>query len=296
MNIRRAEVCLIGAAAAWGGALSLTKHALGELPPFTVFSIQLAASVTALWLIVLIRRETIPRIAVAVRLGVTGLLEPGLAYAIGVPGLQLASASEAAIISAFEPVLIMACAWLLFKERIKLQTAIAGTVAFIGIIALTAPGFKDGFSARVLGDFLLVASVTVAAFYVVISSRLMHDQSPLVVTAIQQTAGLLLSLLLLAFVFGVGAEEFPKSIGVGAFLVAALSGVIQYALAFWLYLTGLKGTDVAKAGLFLLLTPVFGLAFSMSFLAERLMPIQVGGIFLVLSAMLIVTRRQLSSS
>ena len=37
------------------------------------------------------------------------------------------------------------------------------------------------------------------------------------------------------------------------------SGIVQYACAFWLYLWALKGLRADEAGLYLSLTPVFGL-------------------------------------
>ncbi len=49
---------------------------------------------------------------------------------------------------------------------------------------------------------------------------------------------------------------------------AAFSGVVQYALAFWLYLIGLRHTSANSAGLWLALTPIFGLAGAWLWLGE----------------------------
>jgi len=49
---------------------------------------------------------------------------------------------------------------------------------------------------------------------------------------------------------------------------AALSGVVQYALAFWLYLVGLKHLSANAAALWLTLIPVFGVTGAYFWLGE----------------------------
>jgi drug/metabolite transporter (DMT)-like permease len=82
---------MLGSAACWGGATVMTKGALAAFDPFFLLVIQLGASVCALWLGVALTVARFPakrQIAVA---GLTGVFEPGLAYAVGVPGLVILS-------------------------------------------------------------------------------------------------------------------------------------------------------------------------------------------------------------
>jgi len=51
-------------------------------------------------------------------------------------------------------------------------------------------------------------------------------------------------------------------------LYAALSGVVQYALAFWLYLIGLKTLSAGAAALWLTLIPIFGVSGAYLWLGE----------------------------
>jgi drug/metabolite transporter (DMT)-like permease len=60
--------------------------------------------------------------------------------------------------------------------------------------------------------------------------------------------------------------------------LAIISGVVQYALAFWLYIVGLKGIPAGMAGLFLTTTPVFGVIGGIAFLGEQITLLQVSGI------------------
>lgn len=63
---RAAMIALVLAAGCWGLAVVMTKAALAEIPPFTLFALQLGASVAVLWLFVNIRaapamRRTVTR-------------------------------------------------------------------------------------------------------------------------------------------------------------------------------------------------------------------------------------------
>ena len=68
---------------------------------------------------------------------------------------------------------------------------------------------------------------------------------------------------------------------------AAISGVVQYALAFWLYLIGLRNLAPAVAGLWLTLIPVFGVAGSYLWLGERPTALMLlGGVLIILAIMI----------
>jgi hypothetical protein len=94
-----AMLAMVGSAACWGGAIVMTKGELGAIPPFTLLAIQLLASVGFLWLAVLAVRLKIGPVRPAVRAASTGVFEPGLAYAVGVPGLALTTAGNASVVA-----------------------------------------------------------------------------------------------------------------------------------------------------------------------------------------------------
>jgi drug/metabolite transporter (DMT)-like permease len=59
--------------------------------------------------------------------------------------------------------------------------------------------------------------------------------------------------------------------------------MLYYALAFWLYLTGLRRIPAALAGLFLNLIPIFGVGTGY-LLGERLSSLQALGALLIVTA------------
>jgi probable blue pigment (indigoidine) exporter len=91
-----------------------------------------------------------------------------------------------------------------------------------------------------------------------------------------------LALLTLTAVINQSAP-LPGASG-AAWISAAVSGVLYYAVAFWFYLTGLRRLPAAVAGVFINLIPVFGIAAGHLLLAERLTDRQWLGAVLIVVA------------
>jgi drug/metabolite transporter (DMT)-like permease len=96
----------------WGLATVLTKGVLAYVPPMTLLVVQMLGSVTVLSVAMRLRRLRLPVQWQTVKLGYTGLLEPGLAYTFGIVGLKFTSASNALLIGTTEPIIIVLLAWL----------------------------------------------------------------------------------------------------------------------------------------------------------------------------------------
>lgn len=287
-----AVVAMFGSALCWGGATVLTKGALASLDPFVLLSIQLTASVAALWTAAVLMR--VPRLPVArlARAGSTGVFEPGLAYAVGVPGLALTSASNASVIAALEPVFILIGAWLVFRDRPGLGIGLAIGVAVVGaaLVSLGAPSALGG--GAMTGDALILAGTMLAAVYVLASSRLAGTMPAVLLTAAQQSVGLVLVLGLTGTALALGWQALPLRLDLPVLALAVGSGLIQYALAFWLYIVGLRAVGPAVAGLALTTTPVFGVLGGIAILGEGFTWVQAVGMALVVAALSALLRRR----
>lgn len=282
---------MVGSAACWGLATVMSKGALAHLPPFTLIVTQLLASVAFLWTATLIRRRPVPLNAAGRRAALSGVLEPGLAYAAGTSGLVLTGAAHASLIAATEPLLIVLLAWTLFRNRPSPRTLSAIGVAVIGIALVTVDG--DGGASTLLGDALIVLATLFAALYVTVTSRLAISIEPLPLAALQQSIGLVIAVLLLVIAAAAGFERVDlAAVPTDAWLLAIVSGLVQYALAFWLYLIGLRVLPVASAALYLALTPVFGTGGAVLLLGERLTIVEMLGCALVIAAVVTCAERR----
>jgi drug/metabolite transporter (DMT)-like permease len=201
---------------------------------------------------------------------------------VGVPGLALTTAGNASVIAALEPVFILPGAWLVFATRPGAVGVACIGVAVLGVV-LTSGAAPGG--GAPLGDGLILLGTLCAAAYVLASSRLALTMPAVLLTALQQSVGLALVLGLTALALWAGWQALPATLDPAMLALAVLSGLIQYALAFWLYLVGLKGVPPVVAGLALTTTPVFGVLGGVVVLGEGLAAAQAPGLALVLAAL-----------
>src|SRR4051794_2212692 len=153
-----AIAALVGSAASWGLATVMTKATLATLPAFTLLAIQLTGSVSCLWIAVLLLRKPVRLDRGSRRAALSGLLEPGFAYAVTIPGLSLTSAATTSMIGAVEPVLVCAVAWLMLRERPRpaILAAILGAAVGAALVTFSGPSSAEA-SAPLLGNLLVLA-------------------------------------------------------------------------------------------------------------------------------------------
>ena len=264
-----AILAMIGSAACWGGATVMSRDLLDDFAAPTLLVVQLTASVITLILLSIPHR---PWQYVSPTLGkasLTGILEPGLTYSVGLWGLSLTSAGSASIIGSTEPVFIVLIAWFLFGSRPSRKLAICILIAVLGLLLVSHDSSAGNTNKSLTGDLLIVLATLFAASYVVFSAK-WADQFPAAVLAsAQQLIGLscAVAIYVVALMTGV-ISQTPSDLSWGALIYASVSGIVQYALAFWLYLIGLKYLSPGTAGLWLTLIPVFGVAGAYFWLGE----------------------------
>lgn len=289
-----AVLAAILSAACWGSATVMSKGVLEHMPPMTLLAVQLTASITVLWLAVLVLRSRVRFDCSTRRASLSGLLEPGLAYTLGIIGLALTTASSAALIGAAEPLFILLLAWLILKERIGAPTLLLAAIATLGLVLVVAPD-ATGLTRQgsLVGDTLILVGTFFAAIYVIATRRLVSTIEPLPLSALQHSVGLAWTLGVLAVALLTGLATLGLGgLSLPVLLLAVASGVIQYALAFWLYLFALQSLPANVAGFYLTLIPVFGIAAAFIFLGEVLSGSQWIGAVLIIASVGAVSRLQ----
>lgn len=171
----RHVLLVVAATACWGCGTVLSKHVLERgVAPLTLLAVELAASSLLLLLAMLLLRVRLTRSPAMVKLAVLGILNPGVAYALGLLGLASITASMSVLLWATEPILIMLLAVFVLRERIALSTTAAVTVALAGALIVI---YRPGASGDATGIALTVAAVSACAFYAVLTRRLLLDDS-----------------------------------------------------------------------------------------------------------------------
>jgi drug/metabolite transporter (DMT)-like permease len=212
-----------------------------------------------------------------------GVLNPGLAYLLGLTGLSMTSASLATLIWALEPALIVVAARLLLGEPATGRIIGVAVAGFAGV-ALVAAGPVSG---SLTGGLLIVAGVACCALYAVWTRRIASSGSVLLVVFRQHATA-----LGVALVFATTSGYRPMEALAEAPWVATgsaiVSGVLYYGVAFFLFVGALRRVSAAVAGLFINLVPVFGIITAYLLLNERLRPLEWLGAATVLGAMTIL--------
>lgn len=277
----RPALMLVGAAACWGFGTVISKHALATVEPFLLLATQLLASTVFLLAVMLAQRVRIVWTPEMRRLAGLGVLNPGLAYALGLLGLKYISASMSVLIWAAEPVLILLLAGLVLREHIPagLRTALA--VAVAGVLLVV---YEPGADGTVIGVLLTFIAVGACAVYTVLTRRLLIDDASIAVAGVQQAAALVFAVVLLTLTELVSAHpDFTPSVPASTWMWAVVSGLLYYGFAFWLYLSGLARVSASFAGSFLPLIPVFGVAAALT-IDEHLTSRQWVGATIVIGA------------
>jgi probable blue pigment (indigoidine) exporter len=285
---------LVLAASCWGLGTVISKAALGEFPPATLLAVQLASSLVVLTL--LMRRQRIPLRGDGPRLlGRLGLLNPGLAYALGLIGLTTITASVSVLLWALEPLLILLLAAAFLRERVTPGLILLSVVAVVGIVLVVYE--PTGMGGQAVGIALTVAGIACCAAYTVVTRRFLPDaQETSQVVLSQQAYGLGLAIGLLVVIAVLGGPLAPTSVTPIGLTSAVLSGVLYYAGAYWLYLGALRRVPASVAAASFYLIPIVGVAGGALLLDERLGAVQWIGAALVLTSVIAILTRSSSVS
>ena len=286
---RPAVAALVAAAACWGTGTVVSKQVVDDVVPLTLLPVQLVASCVFLLVIALVRRETFAWTPNVRRLAALGVLNPGIAYTLGLIGLTTITASMSVLLWALEPVVIMLLAALMLREHIPPGLAAGVAVAVAGVLLVV---YQPGATGDAVGITLTLVSIGFCALYSVLTRRMLLDDSSLTVVLAQQAAALVFAVALATVVEVAGGPGWDLGgLGAGDWLSAAASGILYYGAGFWFFVTGLRLVPASVAGSFLPLIPVFGLAAGY-LVGERLEPRQWIGAVVIVAATAAIAARQ----
>lgn len=290
-SIARRDLALLTlAAASWGMGTVASKRAVAEIPPFTLLTVQLAASLAVL--VVVMRARGLSLRGSPQPLAWLGVLNPGIAYALGLAGLTYISASLSVLLWALEPLLILLLAGMLLREGVTARLVFLSLVAAVGMGLVV---YEPASGGQWPGVVLTLAGIGSCAVYTVIARRFVgaSDSTAQVVLA-QQAHALVLAAVGVAVLSWFGGAIGPLSVSPIGAVSAVGSGVLYYAAGYWLYLSALRRVPASRAAMSFYLIPVFGVTASVLVLGDRLDPRQWLGMAIVLLALRAIARLQSS--
>lgn len=256
---------LVVAAVFFGVAPTGTKYALADFGPITCLAVALSAATIVLWGLLLHRGYRRPQSWI--RVMVLGALEPGLAYLLFGLGLNLTTASNAALVSGLESGFVVALAVIFLRERASWSVVAAVVIAVLGMVVLEG---SSSFGAPGVGDLLMMLGTLCAAAYTIVARGISPDEDSLTVTAHQFGFATLMVLPLAACSWISGAEPVPAGVPLRFWVVAGLVGILGFGASFLLYNAAIVWVAAGPAGVIINLAPAFGLASAVLWLGESL--------------------------
>jgi drug/metabolite transporter (DMT)-like permease len=270
----------------WGVGLTLTKIALSEIRPATLLIIQLLASITFLAIACYCQNRQLPFSWNHLKQGFAGIFEPALAYMVGTFGIEMTTASKATLIGSSEVILTILFAAALLGEKLTRGKVLLAGVSFVGVFLLLFKDAQGGNYDSLSGDLLVLLGTIFAVFYVLLSKKQIARSNPLELTASQQCVGLIVVVLGFSAlsILNSSYEVSATGISLPFLALAVVSGIMQYALAFLLYLTALQNLPVSHAAFYVALIPVFGVTSAILMIGERPDVMQWVGAGLIISS------------
>ena len=129
-------LCLAGAMALWGSAFIAIKIALNDIPPFALIFLRLilgSVFFLAFWRVSF--REVVASKDRWLLL-LMSIFEPCLYFLFETKALMYTTASQAGVVFAFLPILILVFSYILHREKPSFAQVIGGVIAVIGVVIL----------------------------------------------------------------------------------------------------------------------------------------------------------------
>lgn len=276
-------LCLAGAMALWASAFVAIKVALTDISPFLLIFLRLLLGsffFLAFW-------NTSFKAVITSKdrwlLLLMSLFEPCLYFLFETKALMYTTASQAGVVFAFLPILILIFSYILYRDKPSLAQCIGGLIAAIGVVLLCLSGDPSAdATAPAFGNFLELLAMASAAIYTVLLKRLSGTYSPFFLAAVQSFTGVI-------FFLPFALYELSKGVSMGsasAFAVIYL-GFIVTAGAYTLFNIGISKVSVTHGAMYFNLVPIFTIIFSMAFLGESISLAQLSSMALVVCGVLL---------
>ena len=277
---------VVVSAAAFGSLGILGRYAYADgLDAVTLLFLRFAIASLLMVLLLLARRERLPRRADLLRLvGMGALGYVGQSYCY-LTAVRYASPGLVALLLYLYPVIVALLSVAFLHERLTRLKLVALGLALLGTALTVSP--EGG---QLAGILLALAAAGIYSVYIVVGTGVMRrvtaTQSSTVIFA---SAGATFGLLTAA-----GGPHWPHS-AAGWFTILLIV-LVPTLIAVVAFLAGLARVGPTNASMLSTLEPVVTVLLAAGLLGERLQPLSLLGGVLILAAVLILARQELRNA
>ena len=191
--------------------------------------------------------------------------EPCLYFIFEAKAVENTTASQAGIITAMLPIMVMTAAALFLKEQVSKKAWSGALIAVFGVLWLTAESSPSSDAPNpVLGNFLEFLAMVCAAGYTIALKTLTDRYSPFFLTAIQAIIGCFFYFPLLFL----PSTELPQQFVAAPGLAIVYLGAVITLGAYGLFNYGIKHVPANKGAIYVNLIPIFSVLLGWLVLGE----------------------------
>jgi drug/metabolite transporter (DMT)-like permease len=281
-NHRLLPLLLLGGAILfWGTSFAAIKVAMVSFTPMTVMWLRMA--VAALVFLPFWWRVPRPEYRPGdwKLLALAALFIPCVYYTAEGFAVQLTTSGQAGVISATVPLLVAGGAWVLFRERLTWQGAVAIGLSLAGVAVLSMwGGAVQSAPNPALGDLLELLAMVAAAGSMLTIKHLSTRYDPWWLTGMQATVG---AVFFLPMALASGPRTWLAA-SPQAWLCVAYLGTFVSLAAFGLYNSALRAMPASRAALSINAIPAVALLAGWVALGETLNVVQIAASAVIIGA------------
>ncbi|MFG1993878.1 DMT family transporter [Actinoplanes sp. NPDC048988] len=274
MSMSRTDLLLLAVAVVWGSSYLAAQTLVLAGGVLAVLALRFAASALTLAPAMAGRRPSRPELRVGALLGVT----QATVLVLETYGVSMTSATNAGVLISLTILLTPVLEGAVRRRWLPHRFFAGAAVAVAGVVLLVAgPGLR----APTAGDALMLAAAVVRAAHVTLSGRLTDGRryDTVTLTWVQMVVGAVLFTLLAAPALPAAVRAFGPGQWLGVLYLAVGCSVFAFLVQLW----AIRRTSAARASLLLGTEPVWAVLIGVGVAGERLTPVAVAGIALVLA-------------
>lgn len=281
--MKKGILLLIMATFFWAGNYICGRFLAPALPANLLNTIRWAISTLILWGLLSVNKRNLPLFSKWKEFIVLGFLGVFAFSTLNYLGLRSINASQAGMISACIPIIILLFTPFLLKEKIAVKGWIGAVVSIIGVITLVQGKQASSTENSLMGEIEILLSCLAWALYTILGKKYGRETDPLTLTAGAAFYGTLFSALSC-----IGTVE-PNMIhmNTGAWLAIIYVSTFASVIAYLAWNAGVKIVGAGRAAPFINLLPVWTVVLGILLLQEQVSGITfVGGVIVIIGAVL----------
>jgi DME family drug/metabolite transporter len=285
----KGAVLVMAAAFLWGTTGIISKFTFAEtnVGPVSLAWYRLLFAVPALGILVRIRGHKISLTRREVALfACFGFLSLSAFEALFFTSFFYTTVQHAAALLYTAPAFVAILSWLILKERLTKGKVIAVALSILGAFLILGVVVGEPlFASRTqIGDWLAIASGLGYSTWFIFGKILGKNRDPFVTSFLALCFG---AVFLFPIMVGLEGLRIPNSLL--AWQLVATIGLVPTAVAYVLYLGGLKLIEATRASVFAIIEPVTAAVLGFLFLHEMFTYVSLVGFALIISSIVLIS-------